>query len=35
MNLPEILTYGFGFGSIAIFFYFMWKDTEVHHHEKG
>lgn len=34
MNFPEILTYSFGFGSIAVFFYFMWKDTSIEQYQR-
>ena len=30
--INEIIIYGFGFASIALFLRFMWKDTEIKHH---
>jgi len=30
--LNEIIVYGFGFASIALFLKFMWQDMEVKHH---
>jgi hypothetical protein len=30
--INEIIIYGLGFASIAIFLTFMWKDTEVKKH---